>query len=56
MRAVAHSLAAFSGASLKEVLEGGRWSGQDSFFKHFLRDMSSDLSGPAAKGPVVIGG
>ena len=56
VRAVAHSLAAYSGASLKEVLEGGRWSGQESFFKHYLRDMSSALAGPAAKGPVVIAG
>ena len=56
VRAVAHSLTAYNGASLKEVLEGGRWTGEQSFFKHYLRDMSGVLSGPAGKAPIVIAG
>ena len=39
VRAVAHSLVAFSGASLEEVLEGGKWSSSGSFFRHYLRNM-----------------
>ena len=56
VRAIAHSLSAYNGASLQEVLDGGRWTGEESFFKHYLRDMSSALSGPAGKAPIVIAG
>ena len=56
VRAVAHSLATYNGASLQEVLEGGRWSGEESFFKHYLRDMTSALDGPAGRAPIVIAG
>ena len=56
VRAIAHSLSAYNGASLQEVLDGGRWTGEQSFFKHYLRDMSSALSGPAGKAPIVIAG
>ena len=50
VRAVAHSLVSFSGATLEEVLEGGKWSSSGSFFHHYLRDLSS-LSG---KGVTVV--
>ena len=54
VRAVAHSLVAYSGSSLEEVLEGGRWSSEDSFFNHYLREMSRDAAGSST--PFVAGG
>ena len=56
VRALAHSLAHYRGASLKEVLDGGRWRGGESFFRHYLRDMTGSLEGPAGTAPVVIAG
>ena len=56
VRAVAHSLAAYNGASLQQVLDGAQWKGPESFYKHYLRDMSSSLAGPAGTAPIVIAG
>ena len=56
VRAMVHSLAAYRGASLKEVLDGGRWRGDESFFRHYLRDMTGSLDGPAGSAPVVLAG
>ena len=56
VRAVAHSLAAYNGASLQDVLAGAGWHGEESFFQHYLRDMSGALAGPAGTAPVVIAG
>ena len=56
VRAVAHSLVAYNGASLQDVLEGAQWKGPESFYKHYLRDMSSSLVGPAGQAPIVIAG
>ena len=53
-RAVAHSLVAFSGASLEDVMEGGKWSSSSSFFRHYLRDMSTTSTAKSTK--VVAGG
>ena len=41
VRAVAHSLALYNGATLSEVLQGGNWRSDGSLFKHYLRNMSS---------------
>ena len=54
VRAVAHSLVAYDGATLPEILEGGRWRSSGSFFRHYLRDVSSSLE--SAKAPVVVAG
>ena len=54
VRAVAHSLVAYDGATLQEILEGGRWRSSGSFFRHYLRDVSSSLE--SASGPVVVAG
>ena len=56
VRAVAHSLAAYNGASLREVLDGAQWKGPESFFRHYLRDMSGSMGGPAGTAPIVIAG
>lgn len=56
VRAVAHSLAAYNGASLQDVLDGAGWHGEESFFRHYIRDMTAALAGPAGKAPVVIAG
>ena len=56
VRAVAHSLSAYNGASLQDVLDGARWQGEETFFKHYLRDMTGALTGPAGSAPVVIAG
>ena len=52
VRAVAHSLVAYNGASLEEILEGGRRSAKGSFFNHYLRDMSRRVR----TAPFVAGG
>ena len=56
VRAIAHSLAAYNGASLTEILDGAGWHGPESFYRHYLRDMSGSLAGPAGTGPVVVAG
>ena len=54
VRAVAHSLVAYNGASLEEILEGGKWGSKESFFKHYLRDLTHTAAGNTV--PVVAGG
>ena len=54
VRAVAHSLVAYNGASLEEILRGGRWAASGSFFNHYLRDMSHSTM--ARTTPIVAGG
>ena len=56
VRAVAHSLSAYTGASVQEVLEAARWQGEESFFRHYIRDMSHSLTGPAGQAPIVVAG
>ena len=47
---------AYNGASLQDVLDGAGWHGEESFFRHYIRDMTAALAGPAGKAPVVIAG
>ena len=54
VRAVANSLAAYDGATLEEVMAGGRWRTPNSFFRHYLRDMSATLQ--HLSGPVIAAG
>ena len=56
VRAVAHSLAAYNGASIREVLDAARWQGEESFFRHYIRDMSQSLAGPADQALIVVAG
>ena len=56
VRAVAHSLAAYNGATIREVLDAARWQGEESFFRHYIRDMSQSLAGPAGQAPIVVAG
>ena len=56
VRAIAHSLAAYNGASLREVIQGGRWSSSEPFFRHYLRDMSETLSGSIGRRPLIVAG
>ena len=54
VRAVSHSLVAFDGASLNEILEGGRWKSSGSFLQHYFRDMSR--SSATSGRPIVVAG
>ena len=55
VRAVAHSLVALSGASLEEILEGGKWASSGSFFEHYYRHLNRPAAGSSST-PVVVGG
>ena len=54
VRAVAHSLVHYDGATIAEVLEGGRWRGSGSFFRHYLRDVAGSVE--KLSGPCVVAG
>ena len=55
VRAVAHYLCLYKGATLEEVCEGGRWSSKQSFFNHYVRSMDGTSAGSASL-PAVAGG
>ena len=54
VRAVANSLIAYSGATTSEIMKAGRWQSQESFFRHYCRDMSAALG--ARRSPIVAVG
>ena len=54
VRALAHSLSAYSGATVSEVLEGGKWSSANSFFRHYLREMTGATG--SLRAPIVAAG
>ena len=54
VRAIASSLLASAGATMDEVLEGGRWRSKNTFFNHYLREMGDTLQRIGA--PVVAAG
>ena len=45
VRAIAHSMVAFSGASLEEIMEAGRWASSNSFLEHYYRDLRGYSTG-----------
>ena len=54
VRAIAHSLVAYDGATIAEVLEGGRWRSSGSFYQHYLRDVATSVENLNA--PIVVAG
>ena len=54
VRAIASSLVHYSGASIKDIMAGGRWESSGSFFNHYWRDMASAL-GPMSTAIVAAG-